>query len=105
MLLSDHLPSKLRQVLVRLENNGKVSDVLGSGSRSRNGSGSAGVAGMFARGWGRVGTLAGVPGEKGGRDGKREQATFSFPYGVAVGGDGTVYVTEDHRVRAITPGR
>jgi hypothetical protein len=57
-------------------------------------------------GWrGRVTTAAGE-GAAGWRDGAAAQARFGEPYGVAVGGDGSVYVTdagESNRVRKVTP--
>lgn len=52
---------------------------------------------------GTVTTLAGKPGESGSTDGARLQARFNRPAGVAVAGDGSVYVadTRNHTVRRI----
>ncbi len=57
-------------------------------------------------GWrARVETLAG-DGSPGARDGAAAGAGFGEPYGVAVGGDGSVYVAdagESNRIRKVTP--
>jgi hypothetical protein len=54
---------------------------------------------------GVVTTLAGS-GSYGGTDGPGAAASFAFPYGVAVGVDGTVYVADNnnHTIRKITAG-
>ncbi len=54
---------------------------------------------------GVVSTLAGT-GSIGFADGPGNNAKFNFPYGVAVGPDGTIYVadTYNNRIRAVTPG-
>ena len=45
-------------------------------------------------------------GEPGDADGPANEAQFSFPIGIAVGRDGTIYVADsgNHKVRKITPG-
>ena len=54
---------------------------------------------------GDVTTFAGSSGEAGSVDGTGGAARFVYPFGVAVGGDGNIYVTDigDHTVRKITP--
>lgn len=53
-----------------------------------------------------VTTLAGLAGESGGSDGVGPLARFSSPSGVAVDGDGNVYVADraNHTIRMVTPG-
>ena len=53
---------------------------------------------------GVVTTLAGLAGSSGNSDGTGSQARFAFPYGVAVDGAGTVYVSDNanHTVRKVT---
>ncbi|WP_217701034.1 NHL repeat-containing protein [Hymenobacter sp. CRA2] len=53
---------------------------------------------------GEVTTLAGQVGRKGGADGAGRTAAFYTPHGIAVGSDGTVYVsdTENHTLRRIS---
>ena len=55
---------------------------------------------------GKVSTLAGT-GKSGDSEGKAASAQFSFPMGVAVGGDGKVYVadTNNHRIKVISAGQ
>jgi sugar lactone lactonase YvrE len=55
---------------------------------------------------GVVTTLAGTLGVVGDADGIGAGAQFKYPAGIAVGGDGNVYVadTENSEIRAITPG-
>jgi sugar lactone lactonase YvrE len=50
-----------------------------------------------------VSTLAGLPGVSGAADGTGGNARFVNPTGVALDSAGTLYVTERHRVRKITP--
>jgi hypothetical protein len=52
-----------------------------------------------------VSTLAGT-GTRGWADGPSVDATFSGPYGVAVGADGTLYVADamNHAIRTVAPG-
>jgi glucose/arabinose dehydrogenase len=54
---------------------------------------------------GVVTTLAGTAGAVGSTDGTGADARFNEPYGVAVDGDGNVYVTDryNHTIRKITP--
>lgn len=54
---------------------------------------------------GSVTTLAGNPGEQGPMDGSGSAARFTYPYGIAVDGAGTVYVADTYnwRVRKVTP--
>ena len=54
-----------------------------------------------------VSTLAGVPGEKGYRDGPADQALFNAPHSVAWGPDGSLYVADiaNARVRQIKEGQ
>ena len=54
---------------------------------------------------GVVTTLAGTAGSQGSADGTGADARFYHPVGVAVDGDGNLYVTEDynHTIRKITP--
>lgn len=54
---------------------------------------------------GVVTTFAGKAGEFGARDGAGTAAQFSFPAGIAVGGDGTVYVADimNNAIRQVTP--
>ena len=53
---------------------------------------------------GAVELIAGAPLEPGSADGKRSKARFSFPSGIAVKSDGTVYVadTGNHTIRKIS---
>ena len=51
---------------------------------------------------GLVSTLAGAAGQGGSTDGQGAAARFSSPYGIAVGPDGSLYVTDHHSVRRIT---
>ena len=53
----------------------------------------------------QVTTLAGAAGVTGSADGIGNAARFNFPYGVAVAGDGNLYVTDlgNHTVRKIVP--
>jgi streptogramin lyase len=53
---------------------------------------------------GAVTTLAGAVGMTGSADGAGASAEFFFPFGVAVGGDGTVYIADqfNHTVRKVT---
>ncbi|MBI4886328.1 MAG: hypothetical protein HY824_04495 [Acidobacteria bacterium] len=55
---------------------------------------------------GEVTTLAGVPGSNGNVDGTGSAARFDYPNGLAVAGNGTVYVTDTDQstIRRITPG-
>lgn len=55
---------------------------------------------------GTVGTLAGTAGVSGASDGRGAAARFSYPTGVAVAGDGTIYVTDtsNNLIRRISPG-
>jgi hypothetical protein len=58
----------------------------------------------FGPGWPAAArTMAGdgVPGDA---DGSPERARFRDPFGVAAAADGTIYVTDAHRVRRIAPG-
>ena len=50
---------------------------------------------------GTVTTSAG--GVQGSADGTGADARFSYPEGVAVDGDGNLYVTDNHTIRKITP--
>ena len=54
---------------------------------------------------GVVTTLAGTAGSYGSTDGTGADARFQNPYGVAVDGDGNLYVTEreNHTIRKVTP--
>ncbi|WP_304842093.1 NHL repeat-containing protein [Hydrogenophaga sp.] len=54
---------------------------------------------------GVVSTLAGQPGVPGSLNGSGAEATFRYPYGVAVGADGTVFVADtfNHLIRQLTP--
>jgi streptogramin lyase len=54
---------------------------------------------------GVVTTLAGTAGSSGSADGTGADARFSRPFGVAVDGDGNLYVTDrnNHTIRKITP--
>jgi len=54
---------------------------------------------------GRVSTLAGQAGVMGALDGIGSAASFSQPYGLAVGADGTIYVADSvgNRVRKVVP--
>ena len=54
---------------------------------------------------GLVTTLAGLAGSSGTNDGIGAAARFNSPYGVAVGGDGTIYVADanNHAIRKISP--
>jgi len=54
---------------------------------------------------GVVTTLAGTAGSSGSTDGTGTDARFSAPYGVAVDGDGNIYVADlaNHTIRKITP--
>jgi FG-GAP-like repeat/NHL repeat len=53
----------------------------------------------------RFRTLAGLGGSSGSTDGTGSAARFNTPYGVAVDGAGTIYVSDtfNHTIRAITP--
>jgi sugar lactone lactonase YvrE len=53
---------------------------------------------------GSVTTLAGKAGSKGAADGTGEAARFNYPHGIAVAGNGTVYVadTKNHSIRQIS---
>ncbi|MBD2715103.1 hypothetical protein KBK19_08655 [Microvirga sp. STR05] len=53
---------------------------------------------------GLVTTLVGTAGRKGISDGAGIQASFNYPHGIAVGADGTIYVTdtENHTIRQIS---
>ncbi len=55
---------------------------------------------------GVVSTLAGLAGSSGSADGTGSAARFNRPWGVAVDGDGNVYMadTEDCSIRKVTPG-
>jgi sugar lactone lactonase YvrE len=55
---------------------------------------------------GQVTTLAGVAGKWGSADGQGTAAAFDYPSGVAVAGDGTIYVadTANDLIRKVTPG-
>ena len=55
--------------------------------------------------WGTVSTLAGT-GVKGSADGPVDKATFSEPYGLAVGADGVIWLADlsNHRIRQIKGG-
>ena len=53
---------------------------------------------------GIVSTFAGTAGSPGTEDGTGAAARFIFPYGIAVDSTGNVYVTENCRIRKITPG-
>jgi hypothetical protein len=50
-----------------------------------------------------VETVVGIPGEKGNRDGGKDEALFNTPWGIGVARDGTVYVadTENCRVKKL----
>ncbi len=52
-----------------------------------------------------VSTLAGWPTHSGSQDGTGASAQFDLPYGVAVGGDGNVYVADTYNstIRVVTP--
>lgn len=54
---------------------------------------------------GTVATLAGTAGVSGASDGQRAAARFSYPTGVAVANDGTVYVTDtsNNLIRRLSP--
>ena len=53
---------------------------------------------------GEVSTVAGAPGQVGHQDGLGAQARFEGPIGIAVDGQGTVYVTDgDGAIRKMTP--
>ncbi len=54
---------------------------------------------------GVVGTVAGTPGINDHRDGAARHALFNTPVGIAVAGDGSVYVSEyfNHDIRRISP--
>ena len=54
---------------------------------------------------GVVTTLAGTAGSSGSADGTGADARLRYPYGVAVDGDGNVYVADNsnHTIRKITP--
>jgi sugar lactone lactonase YvrE len=54
---------------------------------------------------GVVTTVAGAAGQKGYVDGTGTQARFNFPWGIAIDGNGALYVTDsaNHRIRKITP--
>jgi len=52
---------------------------------------------------GTVSTLAGSAEDFGGhKDGAATEARFSYPHGVAISGDGTVFVAEKHAIRQLT---
>ncbi len=51
---------------------------------------------------GAVRTLAGAAGQQGKEDGRGPAARFTHPNGLAVGPDGSLYITDDHSVRRIT---
>jgi len=55
---------------------------------------------------GTVGTVAGTAGVSGAADGQGAAARFSYPTGVAVANDGTIYVTDTNNnlIRRISPG-
>ena len=48
-------------------------------------------------------TIFAGSGEEGGADGVGVAASFKSPYGLALGPKGVLYVTDDHRVRMISP--
>ena len=54
---------------------------------------------------GAVSTLAGATQQRGSTDGSGSAARFDWPYGLAVGPDGRVYVADsgNHLIRAVTP--
>jgi DNA-binding beta-propeller fold protein YncE len=47
---------------------------------------------------GAVSTVAGLAGQSGSSSGRGSAARFSHPLGIAVGPDGSLYVTDSHRV-------
>jgi DNA-binding beta-propeller fold protein YncE len=51
---------------------------------------------------GAVSSLAGAAGQKGSVDGRGPAARFTYPTGLAVGPDGSLFVTDEHSVRRIT---
>ncbi len=53
---------------------------------------------------GVVTTLAGSAAATGSSDGTGAAASFTDPYGVAVGNSGSIFVTDDTTIRAVTPG-
>ena len=52
---------------------------------------------------GVVSTFAGTPGVSGSADGIGSAATFSAPWGVALDGNGNIYVSDNDTIRKITP--
>ncbi len=52
---------------------------------------------------GVVTTFAGSAGLSGSDDGTGPAARFEYPKGVAVDGDGNLYVTDNHTIRKVTP--
>lgn len=54
---------------------------------------------------GAVVTLAGLAGNQGSDDGAGTDARFNYPYGIAVAGDGNIFVADqyNHTIRKITP--
>ena len=52
---------------------------------------------------GEIEIVAGVPGRKGHRDGIASQALFQGLYGIAVSPQGTIFVTDGHAIRKISP--
>lgn len=55
---------------------------------------------------GTVSTLAGLAGSSGSADGAGNGAQFNLPYGIALDGNGNVYVTDfnNYTIRKVTPG-